>query len=207
MRPDVLLRMASISNRGASNEGLVDVQLNALDYLNEIAEKHPDFARKSPGYQKTRAWVEQQLWSKTWSIEFQFERETYTLKDSIKLRVVLQNRTQSNQTLGLDFLKNWHNGLKFSLQEVRDQGCESLSGDFPITAIPSKSEEVEIQVPPGGRFSQDFLLGRQSINRNYTSGAFELLPGKVYRCALEFRSEQLSWFWVAARKSASIKIE
>ncbi len=207
-RPDVLVRLANVIQRG-----VYDAQYNNInketadDYLYIVATEYPDFAKNSKEYQASLAQQNRYHWANRWDITLLFNKEKYQTGDSILVTVQLQNRSGSAKTLQPDFLQNWHKGLKLQLSKTVEKGCEGLWGDFPLLPIGTKDTVQAVTVQPRDFYTETFMLGQKSYTKRFYPGSFELESGAAYDYYLEFRHEDFSWLWVEAKNRGRIRME
>ncbi len=207
-KPDVLVRLANIVQRGVYTENFSTIEKEAADdYLYTVATEYPDFAKNSKAYQESLARQNRYQWSNRWNITLAFNQEKYRLADSIFVTVQLQNRSGSPKILEGDFLQDWHKGLKLQLSKVLEAGCEGLWGDFHLLPFETRDSIRAVSVQPRAFYAETFMLERKSYTRRFYPGSFELESGASYDYHLEFRHDQFSWLWVEAKNRGRIRVE
>lgn len=193
-RPDVLLRMANLIFYGVH-----DGQYNrvgdekAAEYFQEIEAQYPEFAKTSEPFRKAVGLLNHKRWSERWSLEVAFERDTFRFQDTVQVTVLLRNKSQSSQTLDTVFLRRWHERMSITLHTLRDKGCESTWGDFPLMRKRTPTEVQALTLLPEDSYQEVFVLGRNSMNKNYGPGKFELAKGTTYTYSMEYHHPVIQW--------------
>ena len=196
--PEVMLRLAKVIIRGLGQRHIdQDKAEKAAEYLQIIAQKYPEFAKKEEGYQEAQNLLNARLWSNRWSLKIALNQTSFRIQDSIRVTVSLQNHSRSPQTLDTTFLNRWQEGLFLTLHPIRDIGCEDIWGDFPL--IPENTTKDEsITLPAGAAFTKNFVLAKSAVIKNYGSRKFDLTPGTTYIYNLEYRHPIKHWLWMSA---------
>lgn len=149
-------------------------------YIDSISLQYPDFAQKKSIY-KFQNFVLNERWNERWNLLAHISSDTFHLENPVYVEVRLLNKSGSTQLLDTSFLNHWNVGLSMHLSQIATQGCDAKWGDFPMSPVSSVIHQQAVEVPPGGSYSERFVLGMVSRNQGYGTRLFTPKSGEVYQ--------------------------
>ncbi len=206
-RPDVLLRLATVVQRGLIERyNTQSGREQVAGYLQIIERDYPDFTAQSEVYQRLAAGFKRQEWASRWRLLVFMDKSAYKATDTIRVTIQFQNISRTVQSLDTSFLNSWSTSLFLHLFQARDQGCEDRSGDFPLIRQNLLPVTGPITVLPGNTFSETFIMGHTSQVRGYGSKVFTLATGR-FSHFMEYRHPVLKWISLQEAHGENFSIE